>query len=60
MTEKVLIFIIIAGCITAVTLIAAVTQIVKAICDEREAKHGAVATAILHEMWESSHAESEE
>ena len=52
MTEKVLIFIIVGSVIVAVTLIAAIMQIVKAICEAQSCKYSAISMELLHEMKE--------
>lgn len=50
MTEKVLIFIIVGSVIVAVTLIAAIMQIVKAICEASMARSTAYSLSLLEEM----------
>lgn len=52
MTERVLIFIIIASAIVAVTLILGIVTIAKSICDATQAKASAVSLALIKELKE--------
>lgn len=50
MTERTMIFLIIASMITAVTLIGGIVAIVKSISEAKACKYTAVSLAELHEM----------